>query len=230
MDFRVRLPNEGRAERLKALCAELVNLYPEQQPVHQFHGEIRFDESGVAATEQAARRYGYRLHSADEKRVVQIRPDGFTFSRLRPYESWDDMIEEAWPVWERYVDELRPPGASRVATRFINVLPVTPGQPLDHLLTVPPQLPPGLPSKLAGFVLRYVTEPTGGIASIVSLATEENSQPPSLVLDIDCFSRRDFSVTSSGMKVMKEVLEELRERKNAVFFSTVCANALEQWK
>ena len=140
------------------------------------------------------------------------------------------MIREAWPIWERYVAVLKPLGASRIATRFVNVLPLTPGQPLDELLAAPPRLPEGLPSSLSAFVFRYVTEATDGMVSIVSLATEEESEPTSLVLDIDCFSRGDFSVTTSGMSRIMDRLRDLRERKNAVFFRTISANALEKWQ
>lgn len=229
LDFRVQVADDEPGGRLEDLRAELASRYPNQMPIHRFHGEIRFDEAGVAATEQAARRNGYRLDRADGMCVVQVRQDGFTFSRLRPYESWDAMIREAWPVWERYVAVLKPRGASRIATRFINVLPVTPG-PLDRLLTTPPQLPDELSPILTSFVFRYVTEPTAGIASIVSLATEDESEVPSLILDIDCFARGDFSVTTGGMNRMRELLQQLRERKNSVFFSTVKSSAVEMWK
>lgn len=46
----------------------------------------------------------------------QIGIDGFTFSRLAPYESWDRMEQDAWVVWKRYVEGLKPLGVERIAT------------------------------------------------------------------------------------------------------------------
>ncbi len=138
------------------------------------------------------------------------------------------MIERAWPSWQRYAGELEPAGVSRVATRFINVLPVTLGQPLDRLLAAPPKMPEGLLSTIAGFLFRYVTEATDGIASSVSLATE-GSDPLALVLYIGCFAQGDFSV-ANDMDTVRGILDRLRARKNAVFFNSIASEALEQWR
>lgn len=228
VDFRARVPEEDVDGRMRDLCDSLADRYPDRSAIHQFHGQIRFDEAGIQAQEQAALRRGYRLTSADGERVVQIRRDGFTFSQLPPYESWDAMIAEAWPLWRRYAGDLGSAGVSRVATRFINVLPVTTGQPLARLLAAPPEIPEGLPSTVASFLFRYVTEATDGIASIVSLATE-GSDGSSLVLDIDCFAQGDFSV-ANDMDAIRRILNRLRERKNAVFFNSIASEALKQWR
>lgn len=139
-------------------------------------------------------------------------------------------MEEAWPVWERYVKELRPVGVSRVATRFINVLPLSAGQPLSQVLASPPTLPTGISSELTAFVFRFVTEGPGRIASIVSLATEEGAGLPSVLLDIDCFVRGDFSVADGNMSAIRRVLDQLRERKNRVFFAHVASEAVKEWE
>src|SRR5215472_5554563 len=38
---------------------------------------------------------GLRLHSQDDKYIAQVRVDGFTLSRLAPYESWRNLFQEA---------------------------------------------------------------------------------------------------------------------------------------
>ncbi len=230
LDFRARLPQELTEERMQAFCGSLAEQYPDPAPIHQFSGQIRFDEAGVAAHEQAASRCGYRLTSVAETSVLQVRRDGFTYSRLRPYECWDAMMEEAWPVWKRYVEELRPAGVSRVATRFINVLPLAPGEPLSRVLAAPPELPAGMSSELTAFVFRFVTEGPDGIASIVSLATGEDEGSPGIILDVDCFSRGDFSVADRNMTAIRHVLDRLRGRKNEVFFAHVAPETLGRWE
>lgn len=228
LDFRARLPEAVSDERLRTFCGSLAERYRECAPIHLFSGQIRFDEGGVAAQEQAASRCGYRLTSVDETSVLQIRRDRFTHGRIRPCECWDAMMEEAWPVWERHVKELQPVGVSRVATRFINVLPLSARKPLNQVLPSPPTLPAGISSELTAFVFRFVTERPGRIASIVSLATEEGAGLPSVLLDIDCFVRGDLSVADGNMGAVRRVLDQLRERKNKLFFAHVAAEAVKE--
>lgn len=230
LDFRAQVPSDDAEERIQSLCSSLADRYPACDPIHLFHGQVRFDQSGLAGQEQGSVRHGYRLADRDRRAVVQIRRDGFTFSRLRPYQSWDSMVAEAWPLWERFVTQLGACGVSRVATRFINVLHVEPGQPIDQLLAAPPSVPEGLPPTLAAFLFRYVTETTDGITTSVSVATEDQSGSVALVLDIDCFAQRDFSTTASGMKDIRQMLERLRASKNTVFFASIAEEALTQWQ
>ena len=229
LDFRSLVPEHDAEARIRTVCESWADGYPERTPIHHVEGQIRFDHHGVASQHQGASRQGYRLKSRSGRNVVQIRRDGFTFSRLRPYRSWDAMVGEAWPLWEQFVTELRPLGVSRVATRFINVLRVESDQPLDHVLTAPPVLPPGMPTAVSAFLFRYLTAPIDGITSSVSLATG-GPDSHSLVLDIDCAVSSDFSVTAAGMARINELLERLRQSKNAAFFASVTTEALARWK
>jgi len=127
---------------------------------------------------------------------------------------------------------LRPEGAGRVATRFINVLQLPRDTSLDRFLAAPPRIPSGLSSTCSAFLFRYVPEATAGIAATVSLAAEpfEDPRTVSVVLDIDCYVHREFSVTNGKMTGIEEALAELRNRKNDIFFRSVTPKALEMWK
>ena len=219
-------------DALGQLADSLADDYPQRHPIHQFHGQIGFDERGVVAKQEGGGLYGHRITSPDGLNVAQLRLDGFTFSRLRPYQSWRSMVDDAWPIWERYVDVLRPLGVARVATRFINILRLPPRTTLDRFLTAPPKMPQGLPTTCSAFLFRYVTEATDDAAAIVSLATEPSRGPQSVsvVLDIDCYAHRDFSVTGGGVTGMAKTLDELRQRKNDIFFRSVTPEALEMWR
>src|SRR5713226_3799339 len=64
------------------------------------------------------------LRSQDGKQVVQFRRDGFSFSRLNPYSSWEEVFAEAWSLWKLYIETAKPLGISRLAVRYINRLPL----------------------------------------------------------------------------------------------------------
>jgi len=232
IDFRVRLGRDPGRGALRDLADSLADEYPQRNPIHEFHGQIGFGDTGVVATQEGGGLHGYRITSRDGLRIAQIRLDGFTFSRLKPYQSWQRMVGDTWPIWERYVSELRPAGVGRVATRFINVLQLPRETSLDRFLAAPPRIPSGLPSSCSAFLFRYVTEATSGIAATVSLAAEPFGDPRSVsvVLDIDCYMRREFSVTDGNMAGIEEALAELRNRKNDIFFRSVTPKALEMWK
>lgn len=50
-------------------------------------------QAGVGAPD------GFLLSSSDKLRIVQARLDGFTFSRLAPYETWERLRDEAKSAW-----------------------------------------------------------------------------------------------------------------------------------
>ena len=101
IDFRVRLPSDSSPENLSTLAEEMRAQYPKVGPIHQFQGEIQLGGEGPVSVRKGPQLLGYRLDSADGLNVAQVRIDGFTFSRLTPYESWDRMVEDAWVVWKR---------------------------------------------------------------------------------------------------------------------------------
>src|SRR4029077_12173346 len=72
---------------------------------------------------------GGRFHSLDEKYVAQFTTEGFTLSRLAPYETWEALIDEAKRVWDVYRTCVRATRIHRTATRYINnlSLPMHPG-------------------------------------------------------------------------------------------------------
>ena len=229
IDFRVNLGTGSVLEALEALAHSLREDFPTQDLIHQFHGQIRFDPDGVVAEQPQGGLHGHRLVSADGLDVAQVRYDGFTFSRLAPYESWVQMLDHAWPVWERYVSGLRPMGVSRIATRFINCIEVPPHGRLDKVLTAPPQVPAGWPSACSAFLFRYVLKATDDITANVSFATEAgaNHEFASLLLDIDCYKLSDFPTSGEAIK---ETLEKLRKIKNDVFFESLTSETLESYK
>ena len=166
---------------------------------------------------------GYRLESADGLNIVQVRIDGFTFSRLEPYESWDRMVEDAWIVWRMYLARSSPLGIERIATRFINRIVLPPSGQLAEVFSVPPVVPDG---RIDSLLFRYQLAPTDGVRAIVSLATEDGPEP-SMILDIDCFVRRSFPTDEDALQ---RQLRKVRDAKNRIFFRSLTTKAIERFK
>ena len=222
IDFRVRLPADFSHEALRVLADSLASEFPKVGPIHQFQGQIEFGEEGPVAIQKGPQLLGYRLESPTGLDVAQIRIDGFTFSRLAPYESWDRMVEDAWVAWERYLEGLRPLGIERIATRFINRIALPPSGQLAAVFRVPPSVSDG---RMETFLFRYQLAPMDGVSTIVSLATEEGPDA-SVILDIDCFVRKSIA---TDKETLQRQLPKIRDAKNRVFFGSLTSETIERF-
>src|SRR4029077_18354423 len=99
---------------------------------------------------------GYRFSAADGRQLVQFRLDGFTFSRLAPYTQWETVFEEASRLWRVYETAAPLEEVSRIAVRYINLLPLPASKVQDFspFLTAPPPVPKDLNVLLRHFLSR----------------------------------------------------------------------------
>lgn len=163
--------------------------------------------------------------SADGRQIVQARLDGFTFNRLRPYKEWESFRDEARALWERYCEIARPEVVSRVALRFINKIemPLPLRDFKEYILTIP-EVAPGLPQGLSGFLMRLVIpdEHSDSIAIITETIEPPQGDRLPLILDIDVFRERAFAPHEEGIW---EAFEHLRTLKNEIFFKSITDRA-----
>lgn len=175
---------------------------------------------------------GVRLHSADEKYVAQFTTEGFTLSRLTPYESWDALILEAKRMWGHYQACVSPIRVHRTAVRFINNLrlPLKQGERFEKFLTGLPVMPADFPQAISSFLQRFVVhdEPSGATA-ILTQALEQftDREPVPVILDIDVFRETKFAPDSQELW---NYLNGLRSLKNRFFFGALTDQALELYR
>lgn len=90
-------------------------------------------------------RLGWRWESSDKLHVVQFKLDGFAFSRMGRYETWENFIAEAKRLWAIYFSATRNSAFARSFTgygvRFINKVYLPGGEELSRFLRVYPQMP-----------------------------------------------------------------------------------------
>src|SRR5436190_21056320 len=103
--------------------------------------EARFAAHEVQLTPTASSaEAGLLFYSEDEKAVVQFRLDGFTFNKLQPYSSWEEIFPETWRLWALYQSAIGNVQITRLAVRYINRLALPSGD-FGRYLTALPQLP-----------------------------------------------------------------------------------------
>src|SRR3954464_186147 len=108
LDIAAVLPESVDQERLASFQDYLGNRYPNKQVRHLWSAEVQLRPSGPPEAKGTRTGVGYLFTSADGKEVVQARKDGFSFSRLKPYEQWDPFSKEARRLWGLYVSAVKP--------------------------------------------------------------------------------------------------------------------------
>jgi len=165
----------------------------------------------------------------DEKQLVQIRVQGFSFNRLAPYSSLDDYLPEMERTWRLFVKLVAPVQVRAVRLRYINriLLPLTSGQiKLEDYLKLGPQLPDEDKLNLIGFLNQHsaVEIDTGNQVNIILAAQPQENDKLPLVLDIETFrlgNGEPDDWTSIASKI-----QSLRRLKNIVFEKSLTAQCL----
>jgi len=234
VDFRLK-PRDGlRVSDLQPIQEKLRDRYPTQKSIRQVIGQVSVNvqEGEVQAVQPAvhsAEAVGIRLESANGLHVLQAQVQGFTLSRLKPYDTWEALIEEARSLWDVYVAVAAPVSITRVGTRYINRLELPlPMLRFEDYLTRQPEVPIGVPEFVSDFLSRVVAhEPSLDAYIVVTQALEPVAPGSNIVpmlLDVDVFKVANFDVNS---KEYWELLAQFRTLKNTAFFGSITEKTKE---
>jgi uncharacterized protein (TIGR04255 family) len=223
IDLRVKLPNSVTLETLAKASAGREAQYPTRRNRLYVAGQLSIDPDSPPATGNRTH-IGYDFASRDERYVVQIRLDGFTLSRLEPYENWASFRDEARRWWDIYRSIAQPEMITRAAVRYINRLDIPlPINDLKDFLRTSPEVSPALPQELSGYFMQLHIPQTDINAMLIlnEALVDPPSQNPNVVsvlLDIDLF--RDSDVPNDE-KALWEYFEHLHIRKNEIFLACI---------
>jgi uncharacterized protein (TIGR04255 family) len=225
IDIRVAPLPAAALDSLKACSDVLAAEFPAREDLRQLTGQVTLSPAGATIQSADAPR-GFLLRSADRTWAAQYRLDGFTISRLEPYTSWADLKCRAVELWSNYRDAAMPTKIVRVATRFINRIPLPSDEPFDRVFRTTFQISSSLPQSVAGYLLRIVVpfEQEAAMA-IITQALEVNKQ--ACVLDLDAFSEKQEGIPADKIW---DALDDLRGIKNRLFFESLTPCALERFK
>jgi len=230
IDLRIKLKENFDIERFNLLYEKISDQYPTQKKRHKWEGRFEFKKGEGPTSIGTEKVDGIIFTSADGKKVFQARVDGFTFNRLKPYEKWETLRDEAFRLWKLY-REITSPEISRVALRFINQfeIPLFP-EPLkdfNEYLTAPPTVPAGLPQGVTSFFTRIVIQEPAMQAFVIITQVFEQIVTPNkipIILDIDVFKENSDGLTEEQAW---EVLEKMRHFKNKIFFESITEKTKE---
>lgn len=227
VDFRVKRRPEFKVEDFLRLKNTLAAEFPVVEERFLFEGELNIGPSlPVPQFTSAKELDGYWFKSLDGLNIAQFRRDGFTFSRLEPYTSWEEVFPRAWRLWLLYIETGAAEFVTRVALRYINklVIPTTTSNLAVYLTALPPA-PEGFSGDIASFLTRLVLNTRDdNVTANITQALEKGDDPKNItvILDIDVYKLTEFEIEDSAIR---SVFDSLHDLKNNIFFSSITEEA-----
>lgn len=231
IDIRVELPGSVECAHLEPFYERVKTDYGQRKVRTPFVAQMSLHPEGPSVKTHTANPDGLILTSQNGQQVVQARLDGFTISRLTPYETWHKLRDEAERLWNIYREVAMPVRVVRTAVRYINRFEFDPPMTdLGDYFSTRPEIAEGIPSDMNGFFMRVVLQAAEKHATvIVTQAFEPQAGVDKLpfILDIDVF--RAAALAPDDAEVWAS-LEALRAIKNEVFFNSVREKVLERYQ
>jgi uncharacterized protein (TIGR04255 family) len=202
--------------------------YSQAASIHSLEARFGIGTGKVLTPDQRRADLGWRYQA--DKEVAQFRVDGFTFSRLEPYTTWEEVFGEAFRLWEVYLDIAKPRQVSRIAVRYINRMRVSGSRNINEFLEAPPTPPRPIPPVMKDFLTRvHVADEPRDSAAVIVQALEPQFDPNvmSLLLDIDAYHELSLSPTDQDLLAL---FQQLRELKNEIFYASITEKSVEMYQ
>lgn len=198
----------------------------------QIQHQVNFQNGSPVNQEIQLGWKGVRFQSSDKKQIVQFNRDGFVFSRLEPYENWEQLHKEGLRLWAIYAELTQPIEVGRIGLRYINRIQLPPDElRFEEYLEAAPTPPKGLEVPFYGFLHQDTLAVPDHPYAINVIRTIQpmvpGTQGVSLILDIDVYTIQGFELDE---QVFNQRLPEMRWLKNKVFFGGITPKALSLFR
>lgn len=217
-------------ELLEKIFHETESEYPEKKTRFSWSGSFKIEPKKVPSLQESkGGPDGYILTSKDKLNMLQLRLNGFSFHRLKPYNNWKEFQGNAKRLWEKYKVITNPYVITRIALRYVNRIEV-PGENLNlkGFLNTAPNVASDLPQDISSFLVRIVIPFTrmnaNAIISVTKDKYDEINNVTPLIFDIDVF--KDLELNPTGNEIWQH-LGDLRSIKNDIFFKSITSKTME---
>lgn len=230
--LRARATKPWQPEQLKQELTEKLPGYAKCEPQRELHVHAGIDEEGSSTQLRRDSFLGFRLTSADGLHIAQFNRDGLVFSRLKPYDNWDNFADEGLRLWQIFRDLADPLEIQRIGVRFINQIPLRQISDLGKFLTHAPKCLHKLGLCLNGFFHQDTYDVPEHPYGINLVQTLQPPIPPDsdefgFILDIDVFTKDAFECAD---EYLREHLPKMRLLKDEAFFSLLKPKAIESFR
>jgi uncharacterized protein (TIGR04255 family) len=227
IDFRVLRQEQVTPQMFENLGPLIGNQYSVKSEIQSISATFGFDNGRFLDPARVQASLGWRYQA--ETQIAQFRVDGFTFSKVEPYTTWEEVFGEAFRLWEVYVERAEPKQVSRIAVRYINRMRIVGASNLLEYLEGPPNLPAPIPQVIREFLSRIaVDDPARNASAVIVQALEPRVEPStiSLLLDIDAFKTVNSTPNDPELA---NTFRQLRALKNDIFFASITERTVETY-
>lgn len=201
------------------------------QLVQEHQIETKPDQPVTLSVRQGLQ--GFQFLQDDERQLVQVRNQGFSFNRLAPYTSLDDYLPEVERTWRLFAGFAFPVQIRRIQLRYINriLIPMINGQVhLDDFLKVGPRVPEEEKFGLATFLNQYAATEleTGNHVNIVLTGQPPENEKLPIIFD-NCVVADGPSEPEDWPWIWSRI-GELRVLKNRIFKNTLTESCLNLFR
>src|SRR5262245_27716145 len=198
----------------------------------QFINEYRIDAKASAPLSTSSRPaiQAFQFLHDDERQLVQVRAQGFSFNRLAPYSSLDDYLPEIERTWSLYAGLVSPVQIRVIRLRYINriLLPITASTvDLDEFLKIGPRLPDEDRLKLTGFLIQQAAIEKGTEHQVNLVLTGEAPANEKLPIILDITVASPAIAEPDDWSRMRLSIDSLRSLKNRVFLNMLTGKCIE---
>jgi uncharacterized protein (TIGR04255 family) len=231
LDIECDLPPGFDLPALETLLRERFrDRYPKFRPQCIQEREIETTADGPPLTSSRVAVQALLFLHEDEKQLVQVRAQGFSFNRLAPYSTLDDYLAEIERTWNVYVDLVAPIAIRATRLHYVNriLLPMQPnGVNVDEFLRIGPGLPDEETLMLSGFLsqLAATEKDSGHHVNLVlanQIPTEEN-----LPVILDIAVTAPVTTEPRDWPAIRACIESLRRLKNRIFLNTLTPRCMQ---
>jgi uncharacterized protein (TIGR04255 family) len=231
----VGMLDEQYLSQLRTASQSLEDDYPDSEPLNQIQLElgVTFHAAGIShQASQQGGQLGYKFVSKDKRQLAVFRRNGFSFSRLPPYERWESFRSEARRLWDIFRRVAHSAPILSFGLRYINRISFPARQDATQYLRLYPEIPDnrdGSPRILISSYLRAdstIKEPPGQL--IIQQANLPPEHPGLVTLALD-FDLR-FPFVGSSDEYVWSSLESARDIKNELFVDSLTPTFLETFR
>jgi len=232
-DIRIDPSLEVPGKEIESLHTEVSEQYPVKEILRTFAATIEVKEGLPSSQTEDRGIIGARFWDNDKKQVCKFELNGFSFSRLKPYdiEGWEKYFPEVMRLWNIYKKRFAPRNITRVAVRCINSIEIPASRfELSNYFVDAPKPPEGLPQIVTNFLSRLEFQNEDGSLTLITLSLQQpqKSDITPILLDIDVFRNVHFS---SGDDVqLRSIFERLRTIKNEIFEASLTDKTKELFR
>lgn len=205
--------------------------YPKLRTQFMQRHQLKMSEEPELSVERMVQALQFRTD--DERQLVQVRKDGYSFNRLAPYTSLGEYLSEIERTWRLYINIVHPLQITAVRLRYINrlELPAINGAlQLSDYLKVSPQLPAAAKLVFAGFINQHSAREVGtGNEADIILASEPGSDDCYPVVFDITVAKGEASEPSNWPWIL-DAIESLRSLKNRIFEHTLTEPCLNRYR